>query len=48
VNADYLAITKALGMPALQKTMSAVRFMALTKLDPTRNVAGLVVEKQIQ
>jgi hypothetical protein len=48
VNADYLAITKALGMPPLQKTMSAVRFRALTKLDPTRNVAGLVVEKQIQ
>ena len=45
VNAEYLAITKALGMPTLQKTMSAVRFRALTKLDPTRNVAKLVVEK---
>lgn len=45
VNADYLAITKALGMPMLQKTMSAVRFRALTKLDPTRNVPKLVVEQ---
>jgi hypothetical protein len=46
MNTDYLAITKVPWMPTLQKTMSAVRFRVLSKLDFTRNMAGLVVEKQ--
>ena len=42
VTADYLAIAKLLGIPMLQKTMSTIRFRALTKLDAVKDIRTLV------
>lgn len=42
VTADYIEISRILGMPPLQKTMTPVRFKALTGLDPKASILRLV------